>query len=122
MCCIFIASCSYELMLLCWQEHPSDRPNFVQLRGEFDRMLSKQKNAEELYIFIQPEEMIPAEENHLKPKIAKLELNEEPEDPTCLEMVPDDDERPEIPYIDHPVATPVDAQRHLSQTCSLDRN
>ena len=109
MCCIFIASCSYELMLQCWQEHPSDRPKFVQLRGEFDRMLSKQKNAEELYIFIQAEEMIPAEE----PPKSKIASDEKPEDPAQLEM--GDDDRPVNPYVDQPVATtPADHQHYLS--------
>ena len=99
-------------MLQCWQEHPSDRPNFIQLRREFDRMLSKQKNAEELYIFIQAEEMIPAEETPLKSKIDKLESDEKPEDP---EM--GDDDRPVNPYVDQPMAaTPVDPEQCLSRS------
>ena len=110
-------------MLQCWQEHPSDRPKFVQLRGEFDRMLSKQKNAEELYIFIQAEEMMPVEESNLESKVVKLELDEKPDEPAQLEM--GDDDRPENPYVDNPVATtPVDPQHYLSRslgggTCSL---
>ena len=113
-------------MLQCWQEHPSDRPKFVQLRGEFDRMLSKQKNAEELYIFIQSEKIVSVEESNPEPKVAKLELDEKPDEPAQLEM--GDDDRPENPYIDHPVATtPVDPQHYLSRslgggTCSLDPN
>ena len=30
-------------MLVCWEEHPEDRPSFVEIRGRIDSMLSSQK-------------------------------------------------------------------------------
>lgn len=40
-------------MLACWQEDALSRPSFIQLRADFDSMLAKQKNANELYIELQ---------------------------------------------------------------------
>ena len=37
-------------MLDCWNEEPQNRPKFTNLRHQFDVMLSKQKNAYDLYI------------------------------------------------------------------------
>lgn len=37
-------------MLDTWQELPSDRPTFIDLRSKFDSLLSRQRNAGELYI------------------------------------------------------------------------
>lgn len=88
-------------MLQCWQEYPSDRPTFVQLRAQFDLMLSKQKNAEELYIFIQADET---------PQRMDLEAKLEPELTPELkpELKPEvatplDEDRPENPYVENPI-------------------
>ena len=83
-------------MLKCWHEYPGDRPNFVQLRAQFDRMLSKQKNAEELYIFIQADEP-PLEAIDSEVKEAKLA-----EKPELPQSDTGDENRPENPYVDQP--------------------
>ena len=90
---------SYQLMLQCWQEHPSDRPSFVQLRAQFDLMLSKQKNAEELYIVIQADDTS-AEMEDLHEKIAKLEPEQKP---TVAEPEVSEEERHENPYVENPI-------------------
>lgn len=40
----------YDIMLLCWEEDPNNRPTFVELRNKFDIILSKQQNFNEHYI------------------------------------------------------------------------
>lgn len=86
-------------MLQCWQEHPSDRPSFVQLRAQFDLMLSKQKNAAELYIFIQADDA-PPESKDLEEKMAKLEPEQKP---VMTEPEVSEEERHENPYVENPI-------------------
>ena len=31
----------YELMLRCWQEHPSDRPTFLEIREDLEEIMSQ---------------------------------------------------------------------------------
>ena len=115
-------------MLKCWHEYPGDRPNFVQLRAQFDRMLSKQKNAEDMYIVLQadqpPSKLMDSDVNGSR---AKLEPEEKPKVP---QPETGDENRPENPYVDQPalcdhyhsqqdLAVPVsDSHRTLSR--SLD--
>ena len=83
-------------MLQCWQEHPCDRPSFVQLRAQFDMMLSKQKNAEELYIFIQADDAPPVELKDLEEKMAKLEPEQKP-------AMTEPEVKHENPYVENPI-------------------
>ena len=46
-----VIMCRYDIMLKCWQEDPSKRPTFSQLRAQFDSMLLEEKK--ETYIDLQ---------------------------------------------------------------------
>ena len=38
--CVFLPHCRYAIMLRCWSEQQLQRPNFFDLRKEFDQFLS----------------------------------------------------------------------------------
>ena len=92
-------------MLACWKENPLSRPSFIQLRAEFDSMLSKQRNASELYIELQTgAELEPCHES----EVAKFMDNRAKEEATsesksCQILYPsDDDDNASNRYIDTP--------------------
>ena len=41
---LFLARYRYDIMLICWNEHPKERPTFKELRAKFDTMLLAEKN------------------------------------------------------------------------------
>ena len=43
-------SYSYDIMMLCWQENTTARPNFTQLRNKFDGLVSAENSTDAPYI------------------------------------------------------------------------
>ena len=103
-------------MLACWQEDPLSRPSFIQLRAEFDSMLTKQRNTSELYIELQTAaELKPCHQS----EVAKFMDNSKMEEDThgqenCFKLHSgDSSEDSSSRYVESPKRDAEDAKQSL---------